>query len=95
MRLGDVVDELHDEEGLADAGAPEQPDLTSASVRRKEADDFNARLQNGRRRVNFVVVYTAVVGCSVRSRGREVRVLVRVEEQWTARSTTPIVCHHL
>ena len=29
VRLGDVVDELHDEHGLADAGAAEQADLAA------------------------------------------------------------------
>ncbi len=37
MRLGDVVDQLHDDDGLADAGAAEQPDL-AALARRAPAD---------------------------------------------------------
>ncbi len=42
MRLGDVVDQLHDDDGLADAGAAEQSDLAAARVGRKEIDDFDA-----------------------------------------------------
>src|SRR5262249_21317 len=35
MRLSDVVDELHDEHGLAHTGAAEQADLSTLSVRRE------------------------------------------------------------
>ncbi len=42
MRLGDVVDELHDEHGLADAGATEQPNLSSSLVGRQQIDDLRA-----------------------------------------------------
>ena len=42
MRLRDVVDELHDEHGLADAGAAEQADLAAAGVRGEQVDDLDA-----------------------------------------------------
>ncbi len=43
VRLGDVVDELHDENGLADAGAAEQADLAALGVWREQVDDLDAR----------------------------------------------------
>ena len=42
MRLGDVVDEFHDQHGLADAGAAEQADLAAAGVRGEQVDDLDA-----------------------------------------------------
>jgi peptide chain release factor 1 len=42
MRLGDVVDQLHDDDGLADAGAAEQPDLAALGIWRQQIDDFDA-----------------------------------------------------
>ena len=42
MRLGDVVDQLHDQHGLADAGAAEQADLAALGVRREQIDDLDA-----------------------------------------------------
>ena len=42
MRLGDVVDQLHDDHGLADAGAAEQTDLAALGVRREQIDDLDA-----------------------------------------------------
>src|SRR4051812_42737199 len=49
--LGQVVDELLDEDGLADAGAAEQADLAALRVRREEVDDLDAGLEHlGRRR---------------------------------------------
>ena len=42
MRLRDVVDELHDEDGLADAGAAEQADLAAAGVGGEQVDDLDA-----------------------------------------------------
>jgi hypothetical protein len=44
--LGDVVDELHDEHGLADAGAAEQADLAAAGVRGEQVDDLDAGLEH-------------------------------------------------
>jgi hypothetical protein len=43
VRLRDVVDELHDEHGLADAGAAEQADLAALGVGREQVDDLDAR----------------------------------------------------
>ncbi len=43
--LGDVVDELHDEHGLADAGAAEQADLAAAGVGGEQVDDLDAGLE--------------------------------------------------
>jgi len=42
MRLGDVVDQLLDQHGLADAGAAEQPDLAALQVGRQQIDDLDA-----------------------------------------------------
>ena len=42
VALGDVVDQLLDEDGLADAGAAEQADLTAAGIRREQVDDLDA-----------------------------------------------------
>ena len=42
VRLGDVVDELHDQHGLADAGAAEQADLAALGVGREQVDDLDA-----------------------------------------------------
>ena len=42
MRLGDVVDELHDQHGLADAGAAEEADLAALGVGREQIDDLDA-----------------------------------------------------
>ncbi len=42
MALGDVVDELLDEHGLAHAGAAEQADLAALGVRREQVDHLDA-----------------------------------------------------
>ena len=42
MGFGDVVDQLLDQHGLADAGAAEQADLAALGVRREQIDDLNA-----------------------------------------------------
>src|SRR6185369_10965828 len=42
MRLGDIVDQLLDDDRLADAGAPEQADLAAAGVWREQIDDLDA-----------------------------------------------------
>ena len=42
MGLGDVVDELHDQHRLADAGAAEQADLAALGIGREEIDDLDA-----------------------------------------------------
>ncbi len=46
MRLGDIVDELHDQNGLADPGAAEQADLAALGVRREKIDDLDAGHQD-------------------------------------------------
>ena len=46
VRLGDVVDQLHDQHGLADARAAEQADLAALGVRREQIDDLDAGLEN-------------------------------------------------
>ena len=43
---GDVADELHDDDGLADAGAAEEADLAALGVGRDEVDDLEARLED-------------------------------------------------
>ena len=42
MRLGDVVDQLLDDDRLADAGAAEQADLAAAGIGREQVDDLDA-----------------------------------------------------
>ena len=42
VRLGDVVDQLLNQHGLADAGAAEQADLAALGVRRQQIDDLDA-----------------------------------------------------
>ncbi len=42
MRLGDVVDQFHDQHGLADAGAAEQADLAALGIGREQIDDLDA-----------------------------------------------------
>jgi hypothetical protein len=44
--LGDAVDHLLDEHGLADAGAAEQADLAALDVRREQVDDLDAGLEH-------------------------------------------------
>ena len=46
VRLGDVVDEFHDQHGLADASAAEQADLAALGVGRQEVDDLDAGLED-------------------------------------------------
>ena len=46
VRLGDVVDELHDDDRLAHAGATEGTDLSSLDEGADEIDDLDARLEN-------------------------------------------------
>ena len=42
----DVVDQLHDDDGLADAGAAEEANFAALQVRLEEIDDFDARLEH-------------------------------------------------
>src|SRR5581483_10268477 len=44
--LRDVVDELHDQNGLADTGAAEQAGLAALGVRFEKVDDLDARLEH-------------------------------------------------
>ena len=46
VHLGDVVDQFHDQNGLADAGAAEQADLAALGVWREQVDDLDAGDQN-------------------------------------------------
>ena len=48
--LGEVVDELLDDDRLADAGAAEQADLAALGVGREQVDDLDAGLEHLRRR---------------------------------------------
>ena len=48
--LGDVVDQLLDQHGLADAGAAEEADLAALHVRRDQVDDLDAGLEDLDRR---------------------------------------------
>ena len=50
MLLGEVVDELLDQHGLAHTRAAEQADLAALGVGREQVDDLNAGLEHlGRR----------------------------------------------
>src|SRR5579884_1849378 len=42
----DVVDQLHDDDGLADARAAEQADLAAAQIRLQQVDDLDAALEH-------------------------------------------------
>ena len=44
--LGDVVDEFHDDDGLADAGAAEEADLAALQKGLDEIDDLDAGLEH-------------------------------------------------
>src|SRR5262249_38895347 len=46
MGLGDVVDQLLNQHGLADAGAAEQADLAALGVGREQVDDLDAGDEN-------------------------------------------------
>src|SRR6476661_1291380 len=46
MLLRDVADELLDDDGLADAGAPEDADLAALLERADEVDDLEAGLED-------------------------------------------------
>jgi hypothetical protein len=46
MRFRDVVDQFHDQNGLAHAGAAEQADLAALGVRRHQVDDLDAGFEN-------------------------------------------------
>ena len=46
MALGDVVDEFHDENGLAHSGASEEADLAALDVRLEQVDDLDAGVEH-------------------------------------------------
>merc|ERR1719188_2851292 len=46
MTLGDVVNQLHNKDGLADTSTAEQTNLTSLDIRGQEIDDLDTGLQN-------------------------------------------------
>ena len=48
MGLGDIVDQFHDDNGLADAGAAEQANLAALGVWRQQIDYLDAGGQNFR-----------------------------------------------
>ena len=50
VQLGDVVDEFHDDDGLADAGAAERADLAALQERADQVNDLDAGRQHLRRR---------------------------------------------
>jgi len=47
---GDVVDQLHDDDGLADAGAAEEANLAALQVRLEQVDDLDAGLEHAQLR---------------------------------------------
>src|SRR5205085_1037967 len=47
VALGDVVDELHDDDGLADAGTAEGADFAALGEGTDEVDDLDAGLEDG------------------------------------------------
>jgi len=51
MLLGDVVDQLHDDDGFAYSSAAEEADLSAFQKRLNQVDDFHSRLEHfgGRR----------------------------------------------
>ena len=46
VHLGDVVDQLHDDDGLADAGAAERADLAALGEGADQVDDLDAGLEH-------------------------------------------------
>ena len=49
VQLGDVVDQFHDDDGLADAGAAERADLAALQERADEVNDLDAGREHLRR----------------------------------------------
>src|SRR5262249_19159368 len=43
---GDVIDQFHENDSFADAGAAEQADLSAAGIRSEEADDLDTSLES-------------------------------------------------
>lgn len=46
VTFGDVVNQLHNQNGLADTGTAEQTDFAAFGIRLKQVDDLNAGRQN-------------------------------------------------
>jgi peptide chain release factor 1 len=46
VSLGDIVDELHDNDGLTNARSTEEADLSTLNVRGEEVDDLNTGLEH-------------------------------------------------
>src|SRR3954469_679777 len=46
MLFSNVIDEFHDDNGLANTGSPEQSDLAALQERLDEINDFNAGLKH-------------------------------------------------
>ena len=46
MVQGDVIDELHDDDGLTDSGTAEESDLTALAVGLEKIDDFDAGFED-------------------------------------------------
>ena len=46
MLEGNVVDQLHDDNGFTDTGTPEESDFTPFGVRREEVNDFDPGLED-------------------------------------------------
>ena len=61
MALLHVVDELHDDDRLADAGAAEESDLSAFHERRDQVDDLDAGFENFRLRLEVHEVGTLAV----------------------------------
>ena len=48
MSLGDIVDKLHDDDGLADTGSAERADFATLGEGTNEVDNFDSRLEDVR-----------------------------------------------
>ena len=71
MGCRDVVDQLHDQDGLAYAGAAEQADLTALGIRADQVNDLDTGLQDlGSRRLIFISGSRPVDRPFLRSLGR-------------------------
>ncbi|KAG1251387.1 hypothetical protein G6F65_018380 [Rhizopus arrhizus] len=65
VRLGDVVDQLHHVDGLADAGAAEQADLAALCERADQVNNLDAGFQQFHRRRQFVEAGSALVDATL------------------------------
>src|SRR5690606_32341696 len=59
--LGDVIDQFHHVNGLADAGAAEQADLTALGERAYQVDHLDAGFQQFLRRRQLVILWSLAV----------------------------------